>query len=70
MKLTINIKEECKVNFILKLMQSFDFVEIIDNPEFTPEQQLEKDRRLDMFQKEERKLDSWDEMKSQIQIVL
>lgn len=64
MELTINIK---KINFILELLKSFDYVDILNNSEFTPEQQLEIDRRLELLEKGESKLYSWDEVKNEIQ---
>lgn len=67
MELTINIKKEKKINFILELLKSFDYVDILNNSEFTPEQQLEIDRRLELLEKGESKLYSWDEVKNEIQ---
>ena len=69
MELTINIKETNKINFILELMQSFDYIDILNKPdslEFTTEQQLEIDIRLNKLENNESKLYSWNEVKNEI----
>ncbi len=70
MEITINIKENNKINFILELMQSFDYIDILNKPdlsEFTTKQQLEIDRRLIKIENNESKLYSWNEIKKEIQ---
>ncbi|MBN2890676.1 MAG: addiction module protein [Bacteroidales bacterium] len=69
MQLTINIKEENKVNFILELIKSFDYIDILKD-DFTTEQKAEIDRRLDLIEKGETKLHSWDEIKNEITALL
>ena len=69
MELTINIKEINKINFIIELMQSFDYIDILNKPnlsEFTKEQQLEIDRRLVKIENNESKFYSWNEVKKEI----
>ncbi len=69
MELTIDIKEANKVNFILELMQSFDYIDILNKPdlsEYTIEQQLEIDRRLLKLDNNESKFYSWHEVKQEV----
>ena len=69
MELTIKIKEKNKIDFILELMQSFDYVDIMNKSnlsEFTTEQQLEIDRRIKKLENNESKLYSWDKVKNEI----
>ena len=70
MELTINIKEKNKINFILELMQSFDYIDILNKTEdamFSNEQQVEITRRLKKLKNGESKLYSWEEVKNEIQ---
>lgn len=70
MELTINIREKSKVNFILELMQSFNYIDILNKTEeqaFSAEQQVEINRRLSKLKNGESKLYSWEEVKTEIQ---
>ncbi len=69
MELTINIREVSKINFILELMQSFDYIDVLNKSElseFTQQQQLEIDQRLNKLEKGKSELHSWSEVKDEI----
>ena len=69
MELTINIKKSNKINFILELINSFEYIDIINKPDlmqFTTEQQVEIEKRLRKIENGESKLYSWEEVKTEI----
>ena len=67
MELTISIKEQTKLAFFVKLLQEFEYVEIIDIKEDTPllpneHRELLKNR-LKRIEKGETSFKSWDLIK-------
>lgn len=64
MELTINVKNQNKLEFLIKLLQEFDYVEIIDIKEddvYIPAEHKELlAKRLEMIRKGETSFKSWD----------
>lgn len=69
MQLTLNIKDENKVNFVLELIKSFDYIDIIQE-ELSPEQKKEIDRRLKLIENGETNFHSWEDVKKEINAIL
>ncbi len=67
MELTINIKEQQKIAFFLKLLHEFDYIEITDIKEdetpFPQEHRQLLEQRLKRIEKGEASFKSWDEIK-------
>jgi len=67
MHLTINIKEQQKTAFILSLLQEFDYIEITDMQDDTPnlpdEHKTLLDERLARIERGETSFRSWDIIK-------
>jgi hypothetical protein len=74
MQLQINITDESKAMFLIELLQSLDYVQIIDeltspiteqeiNAEFSNEQITELDQLIEEFESGKAKLYSWEEVK-------
>lgn len=67
MELTINIKEQNKVAFLIHLLQEFDYVEIIDvkeNESDIPEEHKKLlEKRLKRIENGETSFKSWDLIK-------
>jgi len=67
MELTINIKEQSKIAFFIKLLEEFDYVEILDVKEdetsFPTEHKNILDKRLERIEKGETTFKKWDEIK-------
>jgi hypothetical protein len=70
MELTINIKEAAKQAFIIKLLQEFEYVEIIDVKEDDEEVDVAHkellEKRLERIAKGESTFKSWDIIKKEI----
>ena len=68
MELTICIKEQTKLAFFIKLMQEFEYVEIIDIKEdetpFPIEHKELLDKRLEKIERGETSFKSWDVIKT------
>jgi len=71
MELTINIKEQSKLAFFIKLLQEFNYVEIIDikeNVESIPiEHKVLLKKRLDRIESGETTFKSWDLIKAKFE---
>jgi len=66
MELTICIKEQTKLAFFIKLLQEFDYVEIIDIKEETSlpnEHKVLLEKRLQRIERGETTFNSWDLIK-------
>ena len=74
MQLQINITDESKAMFLIELLQSLDYVQIIEdlaspiteqeiNAEFSNEQITELDQRIAELESGKAKLYSWEEVK-------
>lgn len=67
MELTISIKEQSKLAFFIKLLNEFDYVEILDVKEeetpFPVEHKQLIDKRLERIERGETTFKSWDEIK-------
>jgi len=68
MELTINIKEQSKLAFFIKLLQEFNYVEIIDIKEnvatLQPEHKSLLKKRLERIESGETTFKSWDKIRS------
>ena len=71
MELTINMKEQSKLAFFIKLLQEFNYVEIIDikeNVESIPiEHKVLLKKRLDRIESGETTFKSWDLIKAKFE---
>jgi hypothetical protein len=71
MELTINVKEETKLAFFIKLLQEFNYVEIIDmkeNQNIIPnEHKVLLKKRLEKIECGESSFKSWDLIKTKYQ---
>jgi hypothetical protein len=67
MELTINIKEQQKTAFFLKLLQEFDYIEITDIKDdegtISEEHKALIDRRLNQIENGETSFQAWDIIK-------
>jgi hypothetical protein len=67
MELTINIKEQQKISFFLKLLQEFDYIEIMDIKEdetpFSGEHKALLEERLKKIETGETSFRNWDTIK-------
>ena len=67
MELTINIKEQNKIDFLISLLQEFDYVEIIDIKEdeisISDEHKELLDKRLERIANSKTSFKSWDLIK-------
>jgi len=67
MELTISIKEQSKFAFFIKLLQEFDYVEILDIKEEEPtipiEHKILLEKRLQRITNGETTFKSWDSIK-------
>ncbi len=67
MELTISIKEQSKLAFFIKLLQEFEYVEILDVKEeetpFPAEHKELLDKRLERIESGEVTFKSWNEIK-------
>ncbi len=67
MELTINIKEQDKINFFLKLLQEFDYIEILDikedETEFLPEHKILLKERLKRIEQGKTSFKEWNVIK-------
>lgn len=73
MELTINIKEQAKIAFFIKLLEEFDYVEILDIKEDVSlpiEHKNLLDKRLESIEKGEVTFKKWDEIKQKYERVI